>query len=338
MGIYLLNTFLKTECSNVFDKKQFIQLKNKRVAIDTSIYMYLFSHDNKLIENFYDLCTIFLIHNIKPLFIFDGKPGDDKKDELLIRKEKRKKAEKEYTELINYLESIDDVKERNVYENKLNYLKNKCIRIINKDITMIKELITSFGMEYIDAPGESDSLCSYLCIHNVVDACISEDTDMFVYGCPKIFRGLDLKKNTVDVFSIKDIINNLGIDFYTFQMICLLCDNDYYKTGNNMFSIYKKYKKYIENTKINDNTKNTKINNNTKISNKNIENNVFLQFIKENQKKENIDDYLNIYDKYNIFNYHELYSKYKNMEIKTTNYDIDKIQTIIKQSNIYFVS
>jgi flap endonuclease-1 len=319
MGIYLLHTFLKRQCKDVVQKKHFIQLKNKRVAVDTSIYLYLFSQENRLLENFYDLCSTFYIHKITPIFIFDGKPDEDKKDELALRKEKKQNAEKEYTELIEYLKQRDNNEELEMYEKKLNALKKQFLRIHTYHIRKVKSLITAFGMMYIDAPSESDALCSYLCVNNIVDACISEDTDMFVYGCPTIYRGLDLKTNSVFVYTNTSIMKHLNIEFPNFQMLCLLCDNDYYKTGNTMFSIYKKYKQYIEKYKKDDYSI------------------IREDFVKKYQKHGNIDDYFNVYDKYNISKYKNSFVEYDSLKIQNTNYDKEQITKIMKKCKFYFV-
>ena len=55
--------------------------------------------NDKLIENFYLLCSTFLYYKIVPIFIFDGKPTKEKDEELKIRKEKKEESENEYKKL-----------------------------------------------------------------------------------------------------------------------------------------------------------------------------------------------------------------------------------------------
>ena len=62
-------------------------------------------------------------------------------------------------------------------------LKKQFINITKSHIAQVKELITAYGCTYYDAPGEADELCAMLTIKGKVWACLSEDMDMFVYGC-----------------------------------------------------------------------------------------------------------------------------------------------------------
>ena len=88
MGIKYLNKYLQSNCSNSIKQISLHDLRNKRIVIDTSIYLYRFLGEKALLENFYLMISIFREHNIIPLFVFDGKPPKEKYDLL----EKRKKA------------------------------------------------------------------------------------------------------------------------------------------------------------------------------------------------------------------------------------------------------
>ena len=95
MGIKYLNKFLQNNCSEKAIKKSNLsQLANKTIVIDTSIYLYKFSLDNLLIENMQDLIQLFEKYNIKPIFIFDGKPPPSKMNLLYQRRMKKKEAAK----------------------------------------------------------------------------------------------------------------------------------------------------------------------------------------------------------------------------------------------------
>ena len=82
MGIPKLNKLLLEKCNNTdFIRKIHLkELEGKTIVIDTSIYLYKFSAQNRLIENFYLLISLFLHNNITPLFVFDGKPPPEKKN------------------------------------------------------------------------------------------------------------------------------------------------------------------------------------------------------------------------------------------------------------------
>ena len=71
-------------------------------------------------------------------------------------------------------------------------LKRQTIRVNREHINSVKELISSMGFKFLIAEGEADVLCSNLIHSKKVDACLSDDMDMFAYGCNKVLRHLSL--------------------------------------------------------------------------------------------------------------------------------------------------
>ena len=90
MGIRYLNTYIKNNCSHGLSNVNIRNLAGHSLAIDTSIYMYKFLGQNKLIENFYLMISILLYYKITPIFIFDGKPPPEKIDILKQRRQNKK--------------------------------------------------------------------------------------------------------------------------------------------------------------------------------------------------------------------------------------------------------
>ena len=96
MGIKHLNRFLREEAKNSIKFISLSEISGKKIAVDISIYMYKFAADDSLIENIYLMLSIFRYYNIIPIFIFDGKPPDEKSEILIKRREDKKEALDEY--------------------------------------------------------------------------------------------------------------------------------------------------------------------------------------------------------------------------------------------------
>ena len=79
MGVKLLSKLLKQECNDVTNTVHLSQLYGKKLCIDASIYLYRFKCNEALLENLYLMCSVFRKYNIDVIFVFDGKPGDEKK-------------------------------------------------------------------------------------------------------------------------------------------------------------------------------------------------------------------------------------------------------------------
>jgi 5'-3' exonuclease len=243
MGIHLLNTFLKSLKDNGSRIINIGDLRNKTIVVDASIYMYRFAAMNGLLENTYLMCSIFRSYNINILFVFDGKIGENKENTLLKRREEREKAKKEYYECSKLINNADE-NEKEILEEKMNKLRRTFVKITNKDIRNVKELLYSYGIEYVVANGEADELCARMVIDGMAYACLSEDTDLFAYGCPRILKYMSLMNHTVVLYPICDILKSIKIKFIDFQTLCILSGTDYNDSKRNIFSFYKLFKKY----------------------------------------------------------------------------------------------
>jgi|UniRef100_A0A6C0CYN0 flap endonuclease-1 len=246
MGIKYLNRFLQENCKESIRKVNLYELSGKKVVIDTSIYMYRYLGEEALLENIYLMINILRLNNIIPLFVFDGKPPKEKEDLLRERKQNKKKAEEKYNELKNQLIDGQNAK----IEEQMNQLKKEFIRLHHTDIKDVKLLIQSLGASYIEAPGEADKLCAKLVNKNLVYACLSEDMDMFVYGCKRVLRYLSLLNKTAIMYEMKDILIELDMNFNDFKNICIISGTDYNIHNNNdltnTLKYFKKYRKSKE--------------------------------------------------------------------------------------------
>ena len=253
MGIQHLNTYIKEKCNHhdAIKTITFNELKGKRIVIDTSIYLYKYSAEGALIDNMYQMIALFKSNGIIPLFVFDGKPPPEKYKLLQSRKEERLVAENKYKELQEKLAEITDYDEKKEMNNELDTLRRTFVKINYNDIENVKKLMDLSGVHYCIAEGEADQLCAKLVLNKSVYACLSDDMDLFVYGCPRILRGLSLLKSTVVMYDFKKVLDCLHISIDDFRKICVISGTDYnYVSGRNKnINLYKTmhyYEKFIQ--------------------------------------------------------------------------------------------
>lgn len=247
MGIKYLNKYLRTNCKESIVCISLNDLSGKVIVVDVSIYLYRYEGEDVLIENMYLLLSIFRKYNIIPIFIFDGKSPVEKKALIQKRIEHRQDAEKEFNILKKKLELSGDQDQEQEQEqekediiNEMDKLKKKIIYITKAKIDKVKSLITSYGSTYYDAPYEADDLCVELVNQKKAWACLSEDMDMFVYGCPRVLRYISLLNHTVVLYNYKGILKELDIISRDFQEICIIAGTDYNINNNiNIFILFK---------------------------------------------------------------------------------------------------
>ena len=326
MGIRYLNRFLRDNASSAIKVVSLAELSGKKVAVDINIYMHKYVAEDSLIESMYLMLSIFRNYNIIPIFIFDGKPPDEKKELLLKRREDKKESLDEYNKLQNILKNnneIDDSEKQEIL-GQMDILKRNFIKVTKNDIEIVKNLIRAYGGTYYDAPGEADEICALLATKGKVWATLSEDMDMFVYGCPYIIRYLSLLNHSVVLYDMKNILQNLGITQKELREICILSGTDYNslnddkKNTHNLNATLKLFKKYFK-------------------QKKNEENKEFYDWLLENTNY--IEDYDLLIKIYDIFDLKKNNNKIKIFNsIKIANGSILKkeIQEILKIDGFIF--
>lgn len=227
MGIKHLNRYLTMKCDNHAIRKEHLsEFKGKKVAIDASIYLYRFIGENKLVEHMYLMVSIFKSHGVEPIFIFDGASPPEKKELLAERKENKRIAEEKYQNIKNQIEDNEDK-----YDmlNEMEKLKKQFIHIKEADYKVVKQLLDNSGVKWIDALGEADELCAHFMHTGQVYACLSEDMDMFAYGCCRVLRHFSLVKHNVLFYDLEQILMQLQMNVQEFRQVIVLSGTDYNK-------------------------------------------------------------------------------------------------------------
>ena len=246
MGIRNLNKLINKKCKDIIIKYKLKELENKTIVVDISIYLYKYKSYTNLFGYMYNMLMLFKKYNIYPIFIFDGKSPDEKK--FLIEQRKKEKKMNEI-EIKNIEKSINNYK-INIDElnSKLLLLKKKVVKINKYDINNIKILFNMCNILYFDAEGEADFLCAELVKKNIAWACLSEDTDLFVYNCTRVLKNLDIINETVLFYDTSKILNKLKLNINEFRMICVVSGTDYFNNKcknyniNYILNLYNEYK------------------------------------------------------------------------------------------------
>jgi 5'-3' exonuclease len=266
------------------------------------------------------MVNIFKFYNIIPIFVFDGKPPKEKLNIIEKRNKEKLEAEKKYLLLEEKLITIKDENLKNDILENIQDLKKKFVRLKRSDIINVRNLLDAFGVYHIEAIGEADELCARLVIKKYAYACLSEDMDLFLYGCPRVLRYLSLTNNTVIIYHLEKILQDLNLTFQEFKEICVVSGTDYnYSTTKNL-NLYKileyfaEYKKYCKNT------------------NKNID---FYTWLDESHNC--IDNIYELYNTYNMFETNrQKLPNIKNIPlIKSSNYN--KIKEIMEPEGFIFL-
>jgi len=92
--------------------------------------------------------------------------------------------------------------------------------------SIIKTIITLFGIPFVDSPGEADPQCWYLFKNGLIDGVISEDSDMLIYGTTT-FKNFFRKDRDIKMYTAESIRKNAGFDKEKLIKLSFLLGSDY---------------------------------------------------------------------------------------------------------------
>lgn len=263
MGIKGLGAWLRKETPDAIHTVPFKSFSGQRLAIDASIYLYKFiCVSNAMRGNYFDMFLNFIlwfrVNNVRPVFVFDGKPPPQKdrtKAERRANKAKLENKVMEYEELIERLQELhknDDIPEEletridSALENenlkcseeprrkilsKLNekYKKtsSQCINITPKDTQNIKDLLTYLGLPWIQSEYEAEKTCSWLCNHDYVRGVVTADSDVLAYGVKLWVSDVKAYSDECKIIRYEDVLSSSGLTNTEFTDFCIMCGTDY---------------------------------------------------------------------------------------------------------------
>lgn len=171
------------------------QMRGKRVAVDTNLWLYqlitavrkgcgedLLDSEGNSISHLFGLILriAFLMRNsIQPVFVLDGKPSEMKRNTLEKRKSIKMKAIKEL--------------ETPLSDKRKKQMLQRSAFVTNAMIGDCKELFNLMGVPYIQSLEEADTQCSYLYKNNLVDYIISNDSDTIAFGGNAMIKNFKVK-------------------------------------------------------------------------------------------------------------------------------------------------
>lgn len=333
MGIKYLNNFLLSNCGQQSIYKVALkQFSGKTLVIDTSIYLYKFAERGAVAENMYLFISVFRQYNITPVFVFDGKPPPEKKALLIKRKIEKDEAELRYNHLklaLNAGEAGGEVL------TEMESLKRQFVRVTEHDIAKSKEIMRAYGVPYIESRGESDHLCAFLVKHGFAWACVSDDMDMFLYGCPRVIRHLSFFHNEGTYYDTASILKDLDMTQEIFNDIAIMSGTDYninsQKSLSDTVRLYMSYREWAYHCAEMPN----------KYGSSGFYKSFYSWLIENTDYVQNVEQFSNIRRMFDLDTYLlEHRDEFKEivdiMPFKTHEYYLSELQTALKQDGFIF--
>jgi len=272
MGITNLNKFLRNNCPIIYEEIHISEYCFKKIAIDISLYLCKFKAvcGDKWLSAFINLVVCLRKNEVHCVFIYDGGAPPEKDLERKERAEQKQKTEEKVIKLEYAMEKYDltneidpilvelynkkkptglnilkkDVININIVRDIISKMRSNILEIKPEDFQLTKKLFDIMNVPYYDAPLEAETMCSDLCKRGLVDAVLSEDTDVLAYAAPVFLSKINTSNGTCIRIKYPELLKELDISCNSFLDLCIMCGTDYNK---NIFRVGpEKAYKYIQ--------------------------------------------------------------------------------------------
>tara|TARA_B110001469_G_C9646685_1_gene327157 strand:- start:3186 stop:4070 length:885 start_codon:yes stop_codon:yes gene_type:complete len=180
----------------------------------------LYNKEDKVVSHIIGLfhkTVQYLSIGIRPIYILDGKPPEEKGACIQIRNKRAQECRDKIAQTVDPVE-----KQR---------LASMSIRINKSHIDDLKHLFNLMGVSYIQSDSEAESYAGELCRIGYVDAVVSEDMDTLLYGPTTLIRQCIDKsikrKDAITTFNMDKILQDFQMTMAEFTDVCILCGCDY---------------------------------------------------------------------------------------------------------------
>ncbi|KAF4389664.1 hypothetical protein F8388_009797 [Cannabis sativa] len=251
MGIKGLTKLLADNAPKSMKEQKFESYFGRKIAVDASMSIYQFlivvgrsgaemltneaGEVTSHLQGMFARTIRLLEAGIKPVYVFDGKPPEMKKQELAKRYSKRADATED---LAAAMESGN--------KEDIEKFSKRTVKVTKQHNDDCKRLLKLMGVPVIEAPSEAEAQCAALCksgkarkssifliifctTFNVYGVA-SEDMDSLTFGAPRFLRHLmdpSSRKIPVMEFEVAKILEELNLTMDQFIDLCILSGCDY---------------------------------------------------------------------------------------------------------------
>ena len=252
MGIKDFYKYIKNTFPECFVPVHYTEFRYKKIAIDMMNVLYIYR--SRLDTEWMVSVIRFLNHlrkiQIHPICVFDGKGhqlklstiqkrkdtrnrGKEKFEQLQYDLEQYKKSRKITPALQQFLDKNTDYVSPlsgNLLIEQIQHYFTKQQKAYNlhfeqSEVETLKTIIQNMGICVLTAEYDGEHLCSMLNVQNEADVVLSNDSDVFFFGCRKVITKFNDQGGFLLELDI--VLEKLGISFESFTDLCIICGTDF---------------------------------------------------------------------------------------------------------------
>ncbi len=169
---------------------------------------------NKFVSYCMNRIALLQRNNVIPVLVFDGGKLPNK---VIVEEQRQSDRKRNMNKGLKHLEDGDTVAARLCFQ--------KAADISPEIALLLIQELRKVGVEFVVAPYEADAQLAYMCQKGNINAVISEDSDLLVFGCHTVVFKLDSHGNgrrirLCDLNKPNNEMNFVGFSFEEFRATC----------------------------------------------------------------------------------------------------------------------
>jgi flap endonuclease-1 len=241
MGIKNLKGFIKKNAPGAFSEINIKKLSGSTICIDSSIllykFRYMYNSDNFHILGFLNKVIELLSYRIIPVFVFDGKPPEAKRETLIKRTENKNKLKERIDTLLKereiaggpeFIDSDSEIENNSdALDREISQLQKNLLCVTKKHTEEVMVFLKSIGIPVVLAISEAEEYCAFLEKNKYVDYILTEDSDSLTFGGNKVLFNIPKDRRNFCLCNLQLILKELNLKYCEFIDFCILCGCDY---------------------------------------------------------------------------------------------------------------
>jgi len=171
-----------------------------------------------VVEGLNVFCTLLREHGVKAVCVFDSNKMSKQRKTLASD---RRKQRDEAIEELKKMESQHGAEVPHYVKRKREVLRSRTIHVGPKEVRAAWDQLSKSGVcTVLMAPDEADLVCVEMVQRGTAFACLSNDSDMFVHGCPRVLRQFDPIEGRFELWDTAVIYAGIGVTPERFVEMC----------------------------------------------------------------------------------------------------------------------
>lgn len=185
---------------------------------------------------FFDRLCNYLSYGWFPIFCFEADEPHPLRSVVRARREKeREKLLEKIEQAKTDMESDDILISQSGTTNYVKYLRQDVINGAYAIVNTIYNILSTCGfvvvkpemMFFGNYSSDDESVVAALVRHDLVNFGYTTDTDCHAYGASNCITEIDDYNKTIVFRSLEEMLNTMEVDFFQFQLTCILAGVDY---------------------------------------------------------------------------------------------------------------